>query len=121
MSNDWIAEFLPKLTANGAVSLLSTLKFPPSLKAPDGRLQPNISTGSGKYTHLAWLGVRNSLVKLEMIEEREYPEPGAASWDRPKTWLVLTDKGLEVALYLQAHWDEAIRTIEFRDFCGRNR
>ncbi len=116
MSNDWIAEFLPKLTDNGARSLKNTLEWPVEHRPPDGAHPVNISTGLGKYTHLSWLGVTNSLIKLGMVETRNYREPGG--W-QDRHWNVLTERGLEVAEYLHAHWDEVIRTVDFRDFCGR--
>ena len=115
MTNDWIAEFLPKLTSNGASSLRHTLDFPADCRPPDGSHPVHISTGLGKFTHLAWLGVTNSLIKLGMVETRTFTEDG---W-RTEKWNVLTERGLEVAQYLQAHWDEVIRTVDFRDFCGR--
>lgn len=115
MSNDYIAPILKRLTLNGARNLKNTLEQPSQLYPDAINGNRRIDTGSGKWTHIAALGVENNLRSLGLTEDREVRVTGDRTW----TMNAITPLGREVAAYLIAHWDDVYMGL--RDLSGRYR
>lgn len=112
-TNDYIASILKRLTLNGARNLKGTLEHP-SADYPDAiNGNRRIDTGSGKWTHIASLGVEANLRSLKLVEDREIDLGNYQTW----TMIAITPLGREVAAYLIAHWDDLY--ADLRDLSGR--
>lgn len=115
MTPSEVALVAARLTYNGAANLRQTIVAPnkdhPELINGGSRL----STGLGKWTHIAARGVENNLIATKVAEGRhiDFNDDGRG-WEA----LCITPLGREVAYYIDTHWDALAAT--FRDFCGRN-
>ncbi len=113
--NDYIAPILKRLTLNGARNLKGTLEHA-SADYPDAiNGNRRIDTGSGKWTHIASLGVEANLRSLGLVEDRRVNLTNDNHW----MMLAITPLGREVAAYIIAHWDELYANL--RDLSGRGR
>lgn len=109
---DEILAILKRLTWNGAYNLRRTItnphaRFPDLLNGGE-----RITTGLGKWTHIAMLGVLRNLTSLELIEERWIPWNGP---DTDKSWKCdcLTPLGRHIAEHVHDHWGDIAH--KFRD------
>lgn len=111
MRNDYIAPIVAKLTYNGASNLKGTLQHPDPRHPLTINGCERIYTGSGKWTHLAALGVERHLISLGLAELVGVHLNGRYS--TPFQMLYITPLGREVAEYLIQN-EDALRGT-FRD------
>lgn len=110
MSNDYIAPIVAKLTYNGASNLAGTIEHPDPTYPLSVNGHHRLYTGSGKWTHLAALGVERHLTSLGLAET-VIVKP--TKWDQGSEMFYITPLGREVAEYLVANWNSLALT--FRD------
>lgn len=103
MTTQSIADILARLTYNGAENLRATAERP-SPEDPD-RVNggERIYTGTGKWTHIAAVGVERHLISMGLAHiVRDYPN---GPYSTPFEYLNVTPLGREVASHVAAHWE----------------
>lgn len=98
-THDSLAPIAAKLTLNAAINLRNSAANPCPSNPESVHGTGCIYTGPGKWTHIAAIGVENSLIRLGLAERRP-----------PHDWAYITPLGREVAAYVKEHWN----ALEFR-------